>query len=101
MKHLIILLFASILSFSAHADISSASKGFLLGMGSLIVIDHIHRDRLEKMHEEEHHVHVHHHYDPVQEAYERGLRDREREHMRNLRDYAYQCGRYGRFCDRL
>lgn len=39
--------------------------------------------------------------DPVKRAYDQGVRERQQEELAKKQQYAYECGKYGRNCDKL
>lgn len=103
------VLLASILTFSSTYSFAdkcgSTCEGALYGAGGLLVLQHIFKSRNEYTPPPPVYTSSYPNsgsaIDPVREAYEAGVKEREREELAKRQEWAYQCGRYGKYCDKL
>jgi hypothetical protein len=103
MKSLLIpVIAAALFSVPAQAEkLSKKQEGILYGIGGTILVQQIFKARSPSSSSSSRYPTYGYPVDPVQEAYERGIREREREEQRQREQRAYECGRYGRNCDRI
>ena len=101
MKKVILLVIAmTMIPMSAMADLSKRDKSLLYGIAGTLMFQHIYKNRNgNSRHEQPHHPHRNN--DQIDNAYREGVEDRRRQELEQKRYYAYQCGRYGSFCDML
>ena len=102
MKILLILLLSTI-PVTASAGLSDREKSFAYGIAGTLLFQQLHKRHHDNQHQQQVTIPQRYpHYrrlDPIQEAYEQGLRDREKELLLKRKNNAYQCGRYGINCE--
>lgn len=105
-KH-IVLASAMVLGTVAHAGekLSDTQEGALYGVGGLLLFQHLWNQRDQGTYNPPPSQYPggaqYPALDPVRDAYEQGLKERQAEELRQQQEWAYQCGRYGKHCDRV
>lgn len=96
-------------SLNVHAEkLSDIQEGALYGVGGTLLLQHIFKrdtytSSRQPVYQSTYPASSGQYpaLDPVREAYEQGQRERQAAELRQQQEYAYQCGRYGNYCDKL